>query len=137
MAKRVRRSTQAKAKPKVSDTIEVTLKSERYQLEKGKGGHNELVPHPWNQTVRINGKRYTSGETFACPKQLAKQLLAAGQAVQAGKKAEPIMPVSHQDKETILMEGVVRRDDVEGKVPVYDPEKGNKGEWEEINDFDD
>lgn len=109
----------------------IVLRKERLVEEEDARGRVQLVPRPWNHRLKVDGKVYNAGDELEVDANFAAELISAGTAQKAGTVLKPFKP-KHLSKESlILTSGVVKRDDVIGKIPVYDPQKGNKGEWED------
>lgn len=144
MAKR-RRKSQGEASQESAETttdqkkvelVEIRLRPEIMRLQENAKGQQKAVPLPWNHKVRYEGKEYKGGDVFECERTTAETLISEGQAQLATAKPTPFVPRHLQDREMHMTSGVVRRDDVLGKIPVYDPEKGNKGEWADEDDLE-
>ena len=120
----------------LGSTIRIVLRSERMIEEEDAKGRLTVVPRPWAQTVKYNGKVYKAGDEFECDATLGAELITSGQAQRAGSQLKPFTPKHIKKKDLILTSGVAKREDVIGKIPTYEAGLGNKGAWDYEEDLD-
>jgi len=122
-----RKSTQ-----EISDTRtqRLRVRTEKYMMGENAKGRPMYVVVPWHPSVMLDKQKIEAGEEFDCPLPLARALLQSGTCQRADDKPTPFRSPSLEHREMRMTAGVLRAEDTFGKIPVYDVEKDNKGEWE-------
>jgi hypothetical protein len=131
-------------------SLKLRVRAKKFMETVTNTGKSRLVAAPWaNNTVRVNGKTYGPGDTFhvepikdemgkviRTAKQMAEDLLSTGGVERADGKPTPFTPPSLEHKIT-LTNGIVYRDDIDGKIPTRRGPTDINAPWEgNDNDFD-
>ena len=122
---------QAQRKASGEPLVKLRVVAHKYMESVTKMGKAKIVTAPWaNNTVLFNKKRYGPGETFEVPAKQAEALLDTGSVQKASEKPKPFRPPS-LDHDISLTDGIVLREDVEGKVPTRNGEADKDAPWED------
>jgi len=116
--------------------VKVRVTEEIFREVPKKGGGSELKSGTWLHSVKYGGKFHNEGDVFSCDAKTAEVLLASGVVQKESDKKEPYMPPALQGREMRMSFGVVKKSDVEGKIPKGSVVDGVKGEWEDDIDDD-
>lgn len=115
----------AQARAQERGLIKLRVIAKKYMESVTEGRQVRLVPAPWKgNTVIVNKKQFKGGETFEVNEKQAKALLETGCVQLASEKPKVFMPPSLQHN-IKLSNGIVFRDDIQGKIPTRDSESND------------